>query len=256
MDGPLAQSAVRKAPPPRAAIRYAVEGDLRYLSHRDELRLLARALVRARWPLRYSAGFNPLPRLNVLLPRNVGSASACQLALVELTESRGAAELFGTLKDVLPPACPLLEVTAPASAGTPHPLAAEYELDIAANEAAALAPRIKRMLNVSALPITRSFGPGKPARPYDIRPYIDTIVLDGLVLRLTLRFVQQRTARPSEILAELGLAAEEYAHRIRRTRIHWDLELSGPSVRPDAEERKTLGKTEEGQLPQESTEGH
>ena len=77
------------APCFRVALSYALNGELRYLSHRDELRMLTRALVRARWPLRYSRGFNPIPRLTLTLPRSVGTASECQLALVELREKYG-----------------------------------------------------------------------------------------------------------------------------------------------------------------------
>ncbi|MBN1844663.1 MAG: DUF2344 domain-containing protein, partial [Sedimentisphaerales bacterium] len=45
------------------ALWFDVEGDLRFLSHRDTLRCWQRALTRATVPLRYSQGFNPHPRL-------------------------------------------------------------------------------------------------------------------------------------------------------------------------------------------------
>ncbi len=61
----------------RAALEFALAGDLRFLAHHDELRLLTRALVRAGWPLAYSQGFNPRPRLVLPLPRGNWRSSSC-----------------------------------------------------------------------------------------------------------------------------------------------------------------------------------
>ncbi|GAF87148.1 unnamed protein product, partial [marine sediment metagenome] len=54
---------------------YDVDGDLRFISHHDMLRLFARSLARAALPVRFSEGFNPHPRLSIPLPRPVGVAS-------------------------------------------------------------------------------------------------------------------------------------------------------------------------------------
>ena len=57
------------------AIRFKVEGTLRFLSHAETVRLLERACVRAGLRLRYSEGFNPHPKLSLPLPRPVGVES-------------------------------------------------------------------------------------------------------------------------------------------------------------------------------------
>ncbi|MCK4342628.1 MAG: TIGR03936 family radical SAM-associated protein, partial [Phycisphaerae bacterium] len=116
-------TAAQPTPPPttapagerfRVAMEYALGGDLRFLSHHDELRLLARAVVRARWPVAYSRGFNPLPRLVVPLPRSLGTAAECQLALVDLGVPRRPEDLFASLSSALPAGCRLLRIIAPA----------------------------------------------------------------------------------------------------------------------------------------------
>lgn len=260
---PPASNAARAGPPPRirAAAEFALEGDLRCLSHLDEMRLLARALVRARWPVRYSQGFNPLPRLTLPLPRAVGTASDCEWALVDLREPRPPEELFAGLAAALPAGCWLRRVIAPAGGGTPHARGVRYQIELTALDAERAAPRIAGLLAKEQLTLMRRSGPDKPARPVDIRPLIDGIVLQGRTLDLRLRFAGQVTARPTEILTALDLAAEEYGHRVRRTAVEWDIVLTGPTARPAIEERKPLGKTEETRhektdSPEETSEKH
>ena len=61
------------------AFEFSVTGDLRFISHRDTVRVFQRALARAALPVAYSEGFNPHPRLSLPLPRAVGVASEAEL---------------------------------------------------------------------------------------------------------------------------------------------------------------------------------
>ncbi len=241
----------------RAALEYAIAGDLRFLSHHDELRMLTRALARAKWPLAYTQGFNPRPRLTLALPRSLGTWSACQLALVELREPRSPAVLFGSLAGVLPAGCRLRKVTAPLPPGTPHAQRATYEVELEAADAARIAARIGEVMAQASVVVQREGGPDKPSRPYEIRPYIVNLELDGRVLRMVLHVTQQGSARPSEILTAFGLAAEEYNHQLRRAAVQWDMELAGPIAGPAAHERKPLEqKTHPEEVEKSVQDGH
>lgn len=233
----------------RVAVELGIGGDLRYLSHHDELRMLARALVRARWPVAYSQGYNPLPRVVLPLPRSVGTASACQWALIDLCEPRSPAGLCETLAGTLPPDCTLCRVIAPAPRATPHPQRVSYQVELAPVQGDQLERRIGELLAATEIRVMRRLGPKRPARPINIRPYIENIVWDGQGLCMRLVYEQQRSARPSEILTALGLAADRYNHRVRRTEVEWDIELTGPTQRPAAPERKRLGKEQEDDHP-------
>ena len=46
-------------------------GRLKYISHLDLQRAVARMLVRSGLPIAYTEGFNPHPRLNIVLPLSV-----------------------------------------------------------------------------------------------------------------------------------------------------------------------------------------
>ncbi len=231
---------------PRAALCYTIHGDLRFLSHRDELRMLARALARAAWPLRYSQGFNPQPRISIPLPRSVGTAAERQWAIVDLSEPADAGRLAQQLAPTLPGGCRLHTVTLPPGRRTPHPIAAIYEVELDPADLAEAARHHADLLSAATVPVERHAAPGSPARQVDIRPYIESLSLAGAALRMTLRIEQQRTARPAEVLTALGLAGRRYQHRVRRIDILWDIELSAPPARaPDAREREHLGNQED-----------
>jgi radical SAM-linked protein len=224
----------------RVLLIYELDGDLRFLAHHDELRMLQRALVRAAWPLAYSHGFNPRPKLTVLLPRNLGCAAAEQVARVELSEPRSGDVLFDSLAAQLPADCRLRRVITPAARATPHPQGAVYELELDGPDLNGLAKRVASVLASPTAVVARESAPGQPTRPFDVRPYIKQLELRGNALRMELLFVEQRTARPAEIITVLGLAADAYYHRVRRAAVHWDMELAGPEG-PASSERIALG---------------
>jgi radical SAM-linked protein len=246
---PQAWVSAEPAPRFRVAVELSIGGDLRYLSHHDELRMLARAVVRARWPVAYSQGYNPLPRIVLPLPRSVGTASACQWALIDLDEPRSPAGLCQTLAGALPLGCTLCRVIAPAPRATPHARRATYQVELAPAEGGQLEGQIGELLAASEIRVMRRPGPDRPARAINIRPYIENIVWDGQGLCMCLVYEAQRSARPSEILTALGLAGDRYNHRVRRTKVEWDIELTGPTQRPAAPERKRLGKEQEDDHP-------
>lgn len=210
----------------RAAILFALDGDLRYLSHRDEIRMLERALVRAGWPLKYSQGFNPQPRMSLPLPRPVGMCSASELALVELSEATAREALADSLGRQLPQHARVLDVIVPATHRSPQPRTAEYECELSAGDAAIAEPRIAALLGTSTLVVERLAGPRKPPVRSDVRPYLLQISLLGQTLKLRVAFDQQRSARPGEVLVALGLNAAPYAAGWRRVKVTWDIALA------------------------------
>jgi radical SAM-linked protein len=228
------------------AIRFSIDGDLRFISHHDELRLLARAARRAGWPLAYSGGFNPRPRLILLLPRSVGTASACEWAIAELTEPRAAAQLRQSLAAALPPACRLQRVMPLTTRAKPQPRRAIYRVELGPDHAAQIGPRIAAVLAAETLSVERDYGPGKPTRPVDIRPYIETLTFRDCTLSMRLAFVGQRTARPTEVLTALNLPAGAYYHGVRRVEVEWNIGLAGRVPWPASTERNNVDQRESG----------
>ncbi len=63
----------------RILVQFSVRGDVRFVSHHDLMRVLGRAARRAGLPVAMSEGFNPRPRISLLLARGVGVASDAEL---------------------------------------------------------------------------------------------------------------------------------------------------------------------------------
>lgn len=224
----IEESQPQPGPPVKlpAAIRFTMEGDLRHLSNHDELRMLTRAIIRAGWPLAYSQGFNPKPRVRLPLPRSVGTASRCELGLADLNAAMAVEELATRLRGSLPEQVRLLGVLAPAPAGTPHPLRAEYRLELTVEEAATAAGRLDALLALESIEVVREGAPGRGARTVEIRPFIERVTLDERRLVMVLKFEQQRTARCAEVLSELGLPGTALQQRTVLAQIDWDMEFA------------------------------
>lgn len=226
----------------RAALEYALTGDLRFLAHHDELRMLTRALRRAAWPLAYSRGYNPQPRLSIALPRPVGTASLCQLALVRLDAAWTADQLAKQLAPVLPRGLKLTRISAPATLAGPQPERVEFSVALEPSVGRdALAERITTLLAIDALPFERQRGPGKASRPMDLRPFVQTLTFVEQSLRMTLRYIDGKCVRPAEVVAALGLDADEYKHRAQLERVEWNVALSAPATEAAALEGSDCG---------------
>ncbi|MGE0480783.1 MAG: TIGR03936 family radical SAM-associated protein [Phycisphaerae bacterium] len=230
------------APEVRIAVaaRYSVLGDLRFLAHHDELRMLSRALVRARWPLWFSRGFNPKPRLSLPVPRSVGMESTCQFAVLALREDAPCAELSERLAAVLPTGAPLHEVLNPAPAWLRTPRAAAYEVTLPPQAVDGLDGAIAELLARPELHVERTFGPKKPPRRIEIRRFVEELTLADGVLRMVLRYSQDSTARPAEILTALALGPLEHLV-VRRVALAWNEHPAGAHAPRNSHEGNSLG---------------
>ena len=81
-------------------LEYRKTGKARWISHLDTMRTFQRAFIRAGIPLAHSEGFNPHPKLNIILPLPTGAESLRELLDAELLEE--APGLVERLNGALP----------------------------------------------------------------------------------------------------------------------------------------------------------
>ncbi len=210
----------------RAAVLFDVRGDLRFLSHRDEMRMLMRAATRAQWPLHYSRGFNPQPRISLPLPRPVGQSSTSELAIFWLSEPIADDILARDLSAALPPLAPLRELHCPAGPGSPKPLEADFFVRLDGVDAP-LAARCRELMNAPNIWVDRARGPQRAAQRVDVRPFLQELSVEDDGLRMTVKYDDQRSARPAEVLECLGIE-DDGALEVCRVRVRWDRPLDGP----------------------------
>lgn len=219
-----------------AAIRFRIGGALRFLSHAETARLLQRACARAGVPVRYSEGFNPHPRMSLPLPRPVGVEADEELLVMRLrddgAEPLGAsrAERETALKDALAAQLPAgMEVGRVALGAAPasfQPRSAEYRVPVRVREEPGLEARLQnRIADVMArdrCPVARAAAPGGVAKSVDVRPFLDSIRLEGDHLVVRHRTGPAGSIRLDETLQLFGLRAEDLAGAVRRTNVTWE----------------------------------
>ena len=91
-------------------LRFSKEGRLKYISHLDINRAMARAFMRADIPLWYTEGFNPHPYMSFSLPLSLGVESLCESVDIRLTEDISYDEIKRRMNSVLPKGIRVLDV--------------------------------------------------------------------------------------------------------------------------------------------------
>lgn len=72
-------------------------GALQYISHLDLMRTMTRVVIRARIPVAYSEGFNPIPRLSFAAPLSVGVESEYEILDLKITNEVEPDEVMAAL---------------------------------------------------------------------------------------------------------------------------------------------------------------
>lgn len=200
---------------------YGIDGDLRFISHHDTLRLFRRALARADLPVRYSEGFNPHPRIMIPLPRPVGVASCAEVIVVETEHPIDPDDALQRLDRQTPEGIAMLSSRRLALAEHLQPILVRYRLDTAGASTEELSSRVRSLLD-SKTAVVQRVGPKNPkGRSFDVRPFIADLRAAEDGVEFTLRVSQDGTAKPSEVAGLLGYDAATINHRIRRLEVQW-----------------------------------
>ncbi|MEN6458719.1 MAG: TIGR03936 family radical SAM-associated protein [Thermoguttaceae bacterium] len=199
----------------RVRIRFAKQGDLRLIGHRDLMRCLERLFRRAELALSFSEGFHPKPRMTFPSALAVGIEGVDEVMEVELAQPATAEELMRRLAPQAPPGLTFHSAEVlPEGAKKVRLRSASYEASIPASEQAGLGERIERLLASSSCPIERARG----HRPIDLRPFILELTWQEGVLAMRLRLDGDTSAGVRDVLGALGLAdIEQHGARLRRT---------------------------------------
>ncbi|GAG32744.1 unnamed protein product, partial [marine sediment metagenome] len=135
--------------PQKWGIWLKVEGDLKFLSHRQTLRTVQRVAVRAGLPLRYTQGFNPHPVCSLACPRPVGVSSNDELLVLSLEAQAepGQAEwLIDSLNSQAPSGMEFHQAKPLEAKTAPQPTEITYEMPLVdATQAQAVKTRLVQL---------------------------------------------------------------------------------------------------------------
>jgi radical SAM-linked protein len=137
----------------RIVFRFTKGEPVRFVSHLDLMRCFERAMRRSEFPVGYSQGFNPRPRLSFASALSVGATSEWELGQVELAEpfDDGCLEtLVASLNAQLPAGLRIEEAwSVPLEKRSPYiqPTAAAYRLGLVGEAAGS---RVEHLLRQDA----------------------------------------------------------------------------------------------------------
>ena len=187
-----------------ARISYGKEGRAIAVSHLETITLFTRALRRAGWPVAFTRGFHPKPRLSFSPACPVGIESNCEYIDVQLSRACDDDALFESLARELPDNFPLNDVStqvgkqkAPSEAITAFGFDAIFPRGHGIDLAAAIADFEARDTFVIQRPGSRV----KPARDIDLKAALLSLELNGQNhVSFTLRAGNKASAKPVEVI--------------------------------------------------------
>jgi radical SAM-linked protein len=225
-----------------AAIRQKVEvrfekgAAVRFISHHDLMRAFQRAVLRAGWPVRLTAGFNPRPRVVFPVALETGVVSLDEAAEIELTQWIPLNALQDRLARSLPPGIKLLRlVELPLTRAGRQPERTRYLLELPAAGLQCPPELLEQFLARTSLPFTRLRLDLRPPqrRKLELRPLLLEAELDAEGnLALVVSLGGAGSARPLELLSLLLERPLEDLRGVRVTRTHLWLETSGTDSGP------------------------
>lgn len=205
-------------------ITYQILGRLRFLSHKELMRVIVRVFRRARVPVAYSQGYHPHPLFSFGPPRPVGMAGIAEQMDVRCTAAIEPVQLAQEVNAASPHGLAVVAVaplTRPAAAITASVSAATYECEW---PRAAVPPgdAIEALLARREIVCSRTTGRG--TRMSDIRPGIYELRWNAPVLQMRLALTPTCYVRPQDVLAALTGWPDDTIRRITLTRTGFQME--------------------------------
>lgn len=185
-------------------IRYAKRHLARFLSHREIMTFMERAVRRAGIPVQMSEGFNPKPRLSFPTALGLGIESEDEVIYLTLEQWLNPKEIARRLQVQLLPGIELISAEPVISGKRPVVNGIEYEISFTAPQEMPGEETVNRFLNQPTL-LAERIRHGQ-AKTVDIKRFIKSLrIVNDRTLSLSVYYSTDGSASPSEVLTALGL---------------------------------------------------
>ena len=203
--------------------RFSKQGDVRFISHRDLLRLFERALRRARLPVAMSQGYNPRPRISLPAPLGVGFTGQNEVLDFELSQWVRPEEARRRLAAQMPEGIVLRSLQTVAAKPDRRVRRLAYRVALMAGHP--LTEQLLAQLLATEQIVVHRCKDGK-LKALDIAAFLLDARLVDEALLLLFGATEAGTARPEEVLDALGLKAGVHYCRSAIERTHVSLSSS------------------------------
>ena len=198
----------------RTRVQYSKTGNLRYLSHLELTKAIMRAMRRANFPLKYSSGFHPSPKVSFGPALGVGIAGLSEYLDLELIPPFEIDALMANLKRTLPEGIGVERMAVLfGKEKSLDSFVLRYTYEIVGDETISA----ERFLETDEALIQREKG------PVDLKELVEAIEkVDHRTVRLTVRDQGAVKVRLDELLTEIfGEASGDLS--VTRTAMYgWD----------------------------------
>ena len=206
-------------------IRFSIEGNLRYVSHKEMMSIFQRALVRCGVNICYSGGFNPRCRLSLPLPRSVGVESNDELLCVIVSGESGDEELQSRISSQMPDGCNIFKTELLEGKRVFRPEWAVYEFALREGVSECMVDNLQAVRcalgGAGELFVERFGGAGKGVRRIDVSMYIESVECEQNVLTVKCAVTPKGSVRVDEILQLLGIEFRDLCVPVKRRSVHW-----------------------------------
>ena len=181
------------------------------------MKVFERAIRRANLPIAMSKGFNPHPKVSIILALSVGIVGKDEVLELELLESFPLESLAGRLCRQLPKEITILSVE--EITHSPNNPVRDVTYEVIFKDTGLLKTlKISEFLRQSSIIVNRT----KDGRnkSFDIRPSIQEITIkpDGLIL--SVKMISEGMARPEEVIHALCENGKKELFEIIRTKVN------------------------------------
>ncbi|NLW51612.1 MAG: DUF2344 domain-containing protein [Candidatus Brocadiaceae bacterium] len=182
-------------------IRFCKQGEVRFISHHDLMRVFERALRRTRLPFATSEGHNPRPRLSFPMALSVGHTGRNEVLDVGLREWTRPDEVKERLQAELPEGIGILSAQAAPVNANREPRELAYRVPLLPTHTVTEAG-VQALLDSDRAVVRRVRE--RSVREVEVRQFIKALRLGGDSLEMLIRYTPEGTARPEEVLELLG----------------------------------------------------
>lgn len=187
----------------RLRLRFRKEGDLRWISHRDLLRVFERLFRRADLPLRMSQGFHPKPKLSFPTALALGVEGWNEVMEFELDRQLDPDMVREQIRSTAPEGLVVTSVEPTDAEGRKARLVSmDYQFPVPSERRSEVQQNI-RQLQAGTLPLKIADGRELADAARDDLEMIR--LCDGELLQFRIRATRQASVRPRDVLATLNL---------------------------------------------------
>lgn len=228
----------------RYRVRYARRGDMRFMGQLEVTRLFNRAVRRASFPMRYSQGYHPLPRIRFGPSPPVGVLSEAEYVDLELTARVASNEVKKRLQEAMPEGIEILETDEIHSKSAPvTAIVSGFDYTVVATSDSGIEfgrEEIERFMAKESVVITQKREKGD--RDVDLRSLVKYLETgeDGQ-LRMGIRVTNGPGVKPYEVVSEVFGLDEGKVKQLEITRTEARFKDARPLRYPGSGERVRKG---------------